>query len=105
MSGSNPLNKDPITGESGAHPVGTGVGATGGAVTGAVVGTLVASPVGTVVGAAMGAAAGHTADKGTGEVVNPKHRDTVDEHNLGTGVGAGSGAAGHCVASTVNSAP
>ena len=54
MSGSNHLNKDPITGESGAHPVGTDVGATGGAVTDAAVGTLVAGPVGTVVGAAMG---------------------------------------------------
>ena len=54
MSGSNHLNKDPITGESGVHPVGTGVGATGGAVTGAAVSTLIASPVGTVVGAAMG---------------------------------------------------
>ena len=45
------------------------------------------------------------ADKGIGKVVNPKHRDTVDEHNLGTGVDAGSGAAGHCVTSTVNPAP
>ena len=45
------------------------------------------------------------ADKGIGKVVNPKHRDTVDEHNLGTGVDTGSGAAGHCVTSTVNPAP
>src|SRR5690606_41793317 len=32
------LNADPITGEPGAHPVGTGVGAAGGAVAGAAVG-------------------------------------------------------------------
>ena len=31
------LNRDPLTGEPGSHPVGTGVGATGGAVTGVAV--------------------------------------------------------------------
>ena len=33
-------NLDPITGEPGAHPVGTGVGATGGALTGAAIGAV-----------------------------------------------------------------
>ena len=51
------MGRDPITGEPGSHPVGTGVGASGGAMTGAAVGTAVAGPVGTVVGAAIGAVA------------------------------------------------
>ncbi len=42
------LNADPITGEPGAHPVGTGLGAVGGAATGATVGAL-GGPVGAVV--------------------------------------------------------
>jgi len=53
-------NRDPISGEPGAHPIGTGIGAAGGgaaagAATGMAVGT-VAGPVGTAVGAAVGAA-------------------------------------------------
>ena len=34
------LNRDPITDEPGAHPVGTGLGATGGAVAGAAAGSI-----------------------------------------------------------------
>lgn len=72
-------NRDPITGEHGAHPVGTGLGAAAGgaaagAATGAAVG-LVAGPVGTFVGAAIGATAGAVAGglagKAIGEAVNP----------------------------------
>ncbi len=43
------LNADPISGEPGAHPIGTGVGAAGGAVSGAAIGA-----VGGSVGAAVG---------------------------------------------------
>ena len=64
-------NRDPITGEPGAHPVGTGVGAAaGGIAAGAAVGS-VAGPVGTVVGAAVGAVAGGLAGKGVAEKVDP----------------------------------
>ncbi len=64
-------NRDPITGEPGAHPVGTALGATAGAVAaGAAVGS-VAGPVGTVVGAAVGAVAGGLAGKGVAEQVDP----------------------------------
>jgi len=42
-------NADPITGEPGAHPVGTGVGAAGGAVTGAALGTAIGGPIGVAV--------------------------------------------------------
>lgn len=68
-------NLDPISGEPGAHPVGTGVGAAvGGAAAGAAVGTF-AGPVGTVVGAAVGAVAGGMFGKGVAEGVDP----TIEE--------------------------
>ena len=64
-------NRDPLSGEPGAHPVGTGLGAiAGGAVAGAATGT-VAGPVGTVIGATIGALAGGLAGKGVAEEVNP----------------------------------
>jgi len=64
-------NRDPLTGEPGAHPVGTGLGAiAGGAAAGAVTGT-VAGPVGTVVGAAIGAVVGGLAGKGVAEAIDP----------------------------------
>jgi phage tail tape-measure protein len=68
-------NRDPISGATGAHPVGTGVGAVvGGAAAGAAAGTVV-GPVGTAVGAAVGAVVGGLAGKGIGEKINP----TIEE--------------------------
>lgn len=69
------MNRDPITGAPGAHPVGTGVGAAGGAVAGAAAGSVV-GPVGTVVGGVVGAVVGGLAGKGLGEAVNPTAEDT-----------------------------
>ena len=68
-------NRDPITGEPGAHPVGTGLGtAAGGAAAGAAAG-LAAGPVGAAVGAVVGGVAGGLAGKGIAESINP----TVEE--------------------------
>jgi uncharacterized protein (TIGR02284 family) len=64
------LNRDPITDEPGAHPVGTGVGATGGAVAGAAAGS-VGGPVGVAVGGVIGAVVGGLAGKAAAEAVNP----------------------------------
>jgi len=64
------LNRDPITDEPGAHPVGTGLGATGGAVAGAAAGSI-AGPVGAAVGGVIGAVVGGLAGKAAGEAVNP----------------------------------
>ena len=64
------LNADPITGEPGAHPVGTGIGAAGGAAAGAAVGAA-GGPVGAAVGGVVGAVVGGLAGKGVGEAVNP----------------------------------
>jgi hypothetical protein len=67
-------NRDPITGEAGAHPVGVGVGSAGGAAVGAAVGSL-AGPLGTAVGAAVGGVAGALAGKGVAEAANPTVED------------------------------
>jgi hypothetical protein len=64
------MNRDPITGAPGAHPVGTGIGAAGGAAAGAAVGSMV-GPLGTAVGGVVGAVVGGLAGKGVGEAVNP----------------------------------
>ncbi|WP_338051043.1 MULTISPECIES: ferritin-like domain-containing protein [Ramlibacter] len=64
------MNRDPITDEPGAHPVGTGVGATGGALAGAAAGTF-AGPVGTMVGGVIGAVVGGLAGKAAAEAINP----------------------------------
>ncbi len=70
-------NRDPITGEPGAHVVGTGLGAAaGGIAAGAAVGTI-AGPIGTAVGAAVGAVLGGLGGKAIAENFDPT---IVDEH-------------------------
>ena len=64
------LNRDPITDEPGAHPVGTGVCAVGGAVAGAAAGSI-GGPVGMAVGGVIGAVVGGLAGKAAGEAINP----------------------------------
>ena len=65
------LNRDPITGTPGAHPLGTGAGAASGAVAGGVAGMAVGGPAGGIIGAAIGAVAGGLAGKSAAESVNP----------------------------------
>lgn len=64
------LNADPITGEPGSHPVGTGVGAAGGAAAGAAIGA-VAGPLGALIGGAIGAVVGGGAGKAAAEAFDP----------------------------------
>ncbi len=74
-------NRDPLTDEAGAHPVGTGIGALlGGAAAGAATGT-VAGPVGTVIGAAVGALVGGYAGKGVAEAIDPTREDAYWRDN------------------------
>lgn len=68
-------NPDPLTGEPGAHPVGTGIGAAGAGATGAAIGAAVGGPVGAVVGAAIGAVAGGLGGKAVAESINPTVED------------------------------
>src|SRR5688572_20826533 len=78
------LNRDPITGTPGSHPVGTGVGAVvGGAVAGAATGT-VAGPIGSAVGAAIGAVGGGLAGKGIAEQIDPTVEDAYWRDNYST---------------------
>ncbi len=65
------LNRDPITGTPGAHPIGTGVGAASGGIAGAAVGMVLGGPVGSVIGATVGAVAGGLSGSSAGEAVNP----------------------------------
>lgn len=68
------LNRDPITGEPGSHPVGTGVGTAGGAVAGMAVGS-VGGPVGAAVGALVGGVAGALAGHEVAESLDPTAED------------------------------
>ena len=68
---SNSANRDPLTGEPGSHPVGTGIGSAGAAAAGAAVGGVVGGPTGMLVGGAIGAVAGAVAGHAAGEGANP----------------------------------
>ncbi len=65
------MNRAPISGTPGDHPVGTGAGAASGGIAGAAVGTVVGGPIGAVIGAAVGAVVGGMAGTSATEAVNP----------------------------------
>lgn len=69
------LHRDPITGEPGAHPLGTGLGAAGGALAGAAFGAM-GGPLGAAAGAIAGALAGGMAGSVAGEAANPSVEDS-----------------------------
>lgn len=75
------MNRDPITGAPGSHPIGTGLGAGGGGAAGAAIGTAVGGPVGAIVGAAVGAVAGGLAGKGVAEMIDPTAEDAYWKSN------------------------
>lgn len=69
-------NEDPLSGEAGAHPIGTGLGAAaGGAAAGAAIGS-VAGPVGTILGTVAGGIAGAYAGKAIAESIDPTIEST-----------------------------
>lgn len=71
MNNEPDANRDPISGEPGAHPVGTGVGAAGAGAVGAAVGGAIGGPVGAAIGIAVGAVAGGLAGKSVAESIDP----------------------------------
>lgn len=75
------LNRDPISGAPGAHPVGTGVGAAAAGATGAAVGGAIGGPVGAAVGAVVGAVAGGYAGKGVAEAIDPTAEEAYWREN------------------------
>src|SRR5438874_1434090 len=77
-------NPDPLTGEPGSHPVGTGIGAAvGGAAAGAA-GGAVAGPVGAVAGAVIGGVTGGLAGKEVEEQFDPTAEDAYWQSNYRT---------------------
>lgn len=68
----NDANRDPISGEPGSHPLGTGVGAAGAGTVGTVIGGVVGGPIGAVVGAVVGSVVGGLSPEFCLKVV-PKH--------------------------------
>jgi hypothetical protein len=87
-------NADPLSGASGSHPVGTGIGAAGGAAAGASIGA-VAGPIGAAVGTLVGAVAGGLAGKGAAEAIRPTDpaHGARHGHPVGTAAGVAAGAA------------
>ena len=74
-------NLDPISGEKGAHPVATGIGAAGAGAAGAAIGGAIGGPVGAVVGAVVGSFGGGLVGKGVGEAIDPTVEDAYWESN------------------------
>jgi hypothetical protein len=74
-------NRDPLTGEPGAHPLGTGLGAAGGAAAGAALGSAMAGPAGAIIGGAIGAVGGAAGGHAVGEAVNPTAEDEYWRNN------------------------
>jgi hypothetical protein len=68
-------NADPISGEPGSHPVGTGLGAASAGVTGVAIGGALGGPVGAAIGGLAGAIGGGLAGKGVAEVLDPTAED------------------------------
>jgi hypothetical protein len=68
-------NRDPLSGQPGSHPVGTGIGAAGVGTAATVVGGVVGGPVGAVVGAVVGSVVGGLAGKSTAESMDPTQED------------------------------
>lgn len=66
----NDMNRDPVSGAPGSHPVGVSVGGAGGAVAGAILGSAF-GPIGTLVGGTVGTVAGAAAGKDVAERVDP----------------------------------
>ena len=74
-------NRDPITGEPGAHPVGTGLGAVAAGAAAGAAGGAIGGPIGAAAGAVIGGVAGGLAGKAVGEAVNPTVEDAYWRKN------------------------
>ncbi|HEY8048727.1 MAG TPA: PA2169 family four-helix-bundle protein [Ramlibacter sp.] len=70
MAEDKDLNRDPASGETDSHPLGTGVGAVGGAIAGAAAGAA-GGPAGMVVGGVVGAVVGGLAGRAAAEAIDP----------------------------------
>ena len=76
-------NRDPISGQTGAHPVGTGTGAAVAGTIGTAVGAI-GGPVGGVIGAVVGSVIGGLIGKSTAEAFDPTVEDAYWQENYAT---------------------
>lgn len=74
-------NPDPVTGQPGSHPVGTGIGAAGVGAAATAVGGVVGGPVGAAVGAVAGGIVGGLMGKGVAESIDPTAEDQYWREN------------------------
>ncbi|MDQ6861810.1 MAG: hypothetical protein M3032_11725 [Verrucomicrobiota bacterium] len=74
-------NPDPITGEPGSHPIGTGVGTASGGLAGAAIGAAVGGPAGAAIGAVVGGVVGAYSGRGVAEAVNHTEEDNYWRDN------------------------
>ncbi len=74
-------NRDPITGEPGSHPIGTGLGTAGAGAAGAAIGGIVGGPIGAVVGAVIGGVAGAAGGHAAAEAIDPTAEDAYWREN------------------------
>jgi phage tail tape-measure protein len=77
-------NPDPITGQPGAHPVGTGLGAAAAGAAAGAAGGMISGPAGAAVGAVIGGIAGGLAGKGVAESIDPTVEDAYWRDNYAT---------------------
>src|SRR5580658_6567580 len=68
-------NRDPITGQPGSHPVGTGIGAAAAGAAAGAAGGAIAGPVGAAIGAVVGGVAGGLAGHAAAEAIDPTTED------------------------------
>ncbi len=69
------VNRDPLSGTPGSHPIGTGLGAAAGGIAAVAAMGSFAGPVGTIAGAAVGALVGGWAGNEAAEKIDP----TIEE--------------------------
>jgi hypothetical protein len=81
---SRDANPDPITGEPGSHPVGTGVGAAVAGAAAGIAGGALGGPIGAVAGAVIGGVAGGLAGKEVEEQFDPTAEDAYWRTNYRT---------------------
>jgi phage tail tape-measure protein len=74
-------NRDPISGEPGAHPLGTGIGAVAAGAAAGAAGGAVGGPVGLVAGTVIGAVAGGLGGKAIAESFDPTVEDAYWREN------------------------
>ena len=81
MSDQDNANRDPVSGEPGSHPLGTGLGAAAGGMTAGAAAGAVGGPIGAVAGAVVGAVVGGMGGHAAAEAINPTEEQAYWREN------------------------